>query len=101
MLLNRTDHQVPRDASDTPELPSAAVRRMWFDTVGHNHTPALQAAVETFGSDRLVLGTDFPYQTGGQFQAAIDYVERARLAPADVAAILDGNAAELLGLLSR
>lgn len=98
MLLNRADHQVPWEAPETPELPSRAAHRMWFDTVGHDHTPAIRAAVETFGADRLVLGTDFPYQANEEFQAAIDYVGRAGLDPAEVSAILDRNAAELLGL---
>jgi len=101
MLLNRTDHQVPWEAPYTPELPSRAVRRMWFDTVGHDHTPALRAAVDTFGADRLVLGTDFPYQANEQYQAAIDYVSRAGLDPAEATAILDRNAAELFGLHSK
>jgi aminocarboxymuconate-semialdehyde decarboxylase len=96
MVLNRADHQVPWEAPGTPELPSVAARRMWFDTVGHDHAPALRAAVDTFGADRLVLGTDFPYQPGEEFQAAIDYVGRT-VGPAEAAAILDTNAAELFG----
>ena len=91
MLLNRADHQVPWEAPDTPELPSVAVRRMWFDTVGHDHAPALRAAVDSFGADRLVLGTDFPYQ---DYQAAIDYVGRT-LSAEDATTILDANAAAL------
>ncbi|GAA3436004.1 amidohydrolase family protein [Kutzneria kofuensis] len=96
MLLNRTDHQVPWEAPGTPELPSVAARRMWFDTVGHDHAPALRAAVETFGADRLVLGTDFPYQAKEEYQAAIDYVTRT-VTPEQATAILDTNARELFG----
>ena len=33
-------------AADTPEKPSLAFRRLWYDTVGHNHVPALRAAAE-------------------------------------------------------
>jgi aminocarboxymuconate-semialdehyde decarboxylase len=97
MLLARTDHQVPWEAPDTPELPSAAARRMWFDTVGHNHAPALRAAVDTFGADRLVLGTDFPYQAGEEYQAAVDYISR-ELDADEAHEILDINAAALFGL---
>lgn len=93
MLLNRVDHQVPWEAPDTPELPSAAVRRMWFDTVGHDHAPALRAAVDSIGADRLVLGTDFPYQ---DYQSAIDYVART-LDAAQATTVLDDNAAALFG----
>jgi aminocarboxymuconate-semialdehyde decarboxylase len=99
MLLNRTDHQVPWEAPGTPELPSVAAHRLWFDTVGHDHAPALRAAVDTFGADRLVLGTDFPYQAGAEYQAAIDYIGRTVSAP-EAGAILDTNAAELFGFRS-
>jgi hypothetical protein len=50
----------PVEDTITPELPSVAARRMWYDTVGHGHAPALRCAVESFGADRLLLGTDFP-----------------------------------------
>lgn len=98
MVLERVDHQYGWEAPDTPEKPSIAARRMWYDTVGHNHVPALRAAAETFGADRLLLGTDFPYQTDDLFRAAIDYVKRAGLPQDEVAAILDRNAVRLLGL---
>jgi len=94
MLLNRTDHQVPWEAPGTPELPSVAARRMWFDTVGHDHAPALRAAVDTFGADRLVLGTDFPYQANAEYQAAIDYIGGTVRAE-QATAILDTNAAKI------
>ncbi|HTI20293.1 MAG TPA: amidohydrolase family protein [Kutzneria sp.] len=96
MLITRTDHQVPWEAPGTPELPSLAARRMWFDTVGHNHAPALRAAVNTFGADRLVLGTDFPYQAHEEYQSAVDYITR-ELDAGDAAKILDTNARSLFG----
>lgn len=98
MLLERMDRQYGWEAPDTPEKPSVAAGRMWFDTVGHNHTPALRAAAETFGADRLVLGTDFPYQASDAFREAVTYVQRAGLPDRDVSAVLDTTAAELLGL---
>jgi predicted TIM-barrel fold metal-dependent hydrolase len=97
MVLNRADHQVPWEAPAAPELPSVAARRMWFDTVGHDHAPALRAAVDTLGADRLVLGTDFPYQAKAEYQAAIDYIGRT-VSAEQATAILDTNAAEIFGL---
>jgi outer membrane protein assembly factor BamB len=35
MLLQRADDQYRGEAPDTPELPSVAARRMWYDSVGH------------------------------------------------------------------
>jgi aminocarboxymuconate-semialdehyde decarboxylase len=98
MLMERIDHQYLFEAPDIPEKPSIAAKRLWYDTVGHDHVPALRAAVETFGAGRLLLGTDFPYQGGELFQTTVDYVHRAGLSPADTQAILDTNAAQLLGL---
>jgi predicted TIM-barrel fold metal-dependent hydrolase len=60
--------------------------------------PALRAAAESLGADRLLLGTDFPYQPGELFYAAVDYVRRAGLSEEDVRAILDRNAASLFGM---
>ena len=95
MVVGRVDDQIDFEAPDTPEKPSLAFRRLWYDTVGHNHPPALRAAAEALGADRLILGTDFPYQPGELFYAAVDYVRRAGLAEDDVRAILDRNAAAL------
>ena len=59
---------------------------MWYDTVGQGHPPALRCAADSFGADRLVLGTDFPYETGAVFERAVSYIttsgpERLRLGP--------------------
>jgi aminocarboxymuconate-semialdehyde decarboxylase len=98
MVVRRIDDHIDYEAPDTPEKPSLAFRRLWYDTVGHNYLPALRAAAEALGADRLLLGTDFPYQSGELFHAAVDYERRAGLAEDDVRAILDRNAASLFGL---
>jgi aminocarboxymuconate-semialdehyde decarboxylase len=95
MVVRRVDDHIEYEAPDTPERPSQAFRRLWYDTVGHDHVPALRAAAEALGADRLVLGTDFPYQAGARFQAAVEYVKRAGLSEQDVRAILDENATRL------
>jgi 6-methylsalicylate decarboxylase len=100
MVVGRVDDQIDFEAPDTPEKPSLAFRRLWYDTVGHNHLPALRAAAEALGADRLLLGTDFPYQPGELFYAAVDYVRRAGLSEGDAEAILDRNAAALFGWAS-
>ena len=98
MLLQRADDQYSWEAPDTPERPSVAARRMWYDTVGHGHVPALQCAIASFGADRLVLGTDFPYENGDTFVRAVDYVNDPRIDPDAGRAILDQNASALLGI---
>jgi 6-methylsalicylate decarboxylase len=98
MLLQRADDQYRWEAPQTPEPPSVAARRMWYDTVGHGHVPALRCAIDSFGADRLLLGTDFPYENGETFVRAVDYISDDRIDPAAAGAILDQNAAALLGI---
>jgi predicted TIM-barrel fold metal-dependent hydrolase len=98
MLLQRADDQYGWEAPDTPERPSVAARRMWYDTVGHGHVPALRCAIDSFGADRLLLGTDFPYENGDTFMRAIDYINDPQIDPSAARAILDQNAGALLGI---
>ena len=74
MLLQRADDQYRWEAPDTPEPPSVAARRMWCDTAGHGQVPALRCAIDSLGADRLLLGTDFPYENGDTFVRAVDYI---------------------------
>ncbi|MEU7169567.1 amidohydrolase family protein [Streptomyces morookaense] len=96
MLLQRVDNQYEEwRATGLPEKPSATARRLWYDSVGHGHGPALWAAVASLGADRIVLGTDFPYEAGDLFRTAVAYVENSGLPPGQAAQILDGNARAL------
>ena len=97
VLLQRMDNQLPWEAPVTPEKASVAARRMWYDTVGHGHPPALRCAADSFGPDRLVLGTDFPYETGAVFERAVSYITTSGLAPRDADRVLSVNAEALFG----
>jgi predicted TIM-barrel fold metal-dependent hydrolase len=97
MLAQRADDQYGWEAPETPEPPSVAARRMWYDTVGHGHVPALRCAIDSFGADRLLLGTDFPYENGDIFVRAVDYINDPRIDASAARAILDHNASALLG----
>jgi len=98
MLLQRADDQYRWEAPDTPELPSVTARRMWYDTVGHGHVPALRCAIDSLGADRLLLGTDFPYENGDTFVRAVDYINDPQIDPGAAQAILDQNAGALLDI---
>ena len=98
MLVQRADDQYRWEAPDTPERPSVTARRMWYDTVGHGHVPALRCAIDSFGPDRLMLGTDFPYEIGDTFLRAISYISAPQIDPDDSRAILDVNASAVLGI---
>jgi len=103
-LLQRLDDHAERmrfrgepPAIDGP--PSAFVKQLWFDTV-NCHPASLRCACESFGADRLMLGTDFPYLAGPKFQRCVTYVEEA-LSEKEATAILDQTAQALLGLGAR
>ena len=44
----------------SPDLPSRLARRMWCDSLTYDHE-ALHAAVQVFGSDHVVFGSDYPF----------------------------------------
>lgn len=97
-ITKRLDSVATWEYPMMPERPSSAVRRMWYDTVSYGDVPALQAAVETLGAGQLVLGSDFPYESGDVYRLAVSYIGQAGLSVEDVAAIQGRNAAAMLGL---
>jgi aminocarboxymuconate-semialdehyde decarboxylase len=83
----------PQARSRLRESPDASLRRLHYDTVVHD--PALvRELVATVGADRVVLGSDHPFDMGDLRPA--DSVRAAGLEPADEVAVLGGNAARLL-----
>lgn len=96
MLLGRLDAQAHWLLPNAGETPSLTARRIYYDTVSHAYAPALRCACATFGADRLLLGTDFPYKQGAGFKDSVDYIFTSGLAAEDAHAIADVNAALLL-----
>jgi len=105
-LVQRVDdlvrHSVGRQppgaqAPVTEGPPSRYYRRLWYDTV-NSHPAALRCACESFGADRLLLGTDYPYVMGPSWAPLVRYVEESGLPRADIDGILGGNAQKLLGV---
>ncbi|MGO2111534.1 MAG: amidohydrolase family protein, partial [Pseudoclavibacter sp.] len=72
--------------------PSTYLSKLWFDTVVHDPA-AVRYLVETAGADRVVLGTDYPFDMG--VDAPLPLIRDAGL-PEDAAnRILGANAAAL------
>jgi aminocarboxymuconate-semialdehyde decarboxylase len=95
--IGRSDHAWSErpDARGCAQPPSTYLRRIWYDALVY--TPqALRHLIEVVGADKVMLGTDYPFDMG-----VTDPVERAaaaRLPAADLTAILSGNAASLFGI---
>lgn len=84
----RPEPQVTLKHSPEPDLS-----RFLYDTITHSD-PSLEFLVKTAGADRVLLGSDYPYDMG-----IYDGVQRVRGLPipeADRNAILGGRAAVLL-----
>jgi predicted TIM-barrel fold metal-dependent hydrolase len=99
LFLQRMDNVAERDGwrekHSAELLPSDLARRFWFDTVNEQHS-ALRCACETFGADRLMLGTDWPMLPPEKLKHFVDYVPEA-LSAGDAERILDVNAELILG----
>jgi predicted TIM-barrel fold metal-dependent hydrolase len=95
--IGRSDHawQERPDARGCAHPPSDYLRKIWYDALVYTPS-ALRHLVEVAGPDRVMLGTDYPFDMG-----VTDPAERAAVAglpAADLAAILTGNATALFGL---
>jgi aminocarboxymuconate-semialdehyde decarboxylase len=95
--LGRLDHafevrQEPRAAIERP--PSTYLRRFWLDSITHSDA-SLEFLASLAGTDRIVLGTDLPFDMGDPLP--LDRIRRVGLDPDE----LGGTAASLLGIEVR
>jgi aminocarboxymuconate-semialdehyde decarboxylase len=92
-------HRMRDDARSCAAPPSAYLRRLWFDSIVYDPT-GLRHLIERVGADRVVLGSDFPFDMGlddpvGLLDAVDGLVaeERAAVAGANAEALLSATAA--------
>lgn len=101
MLLRRLDNQKGMFLPAEAEKPSITAKRFWYDTVSHAYVPALRCACDAFGTDRIVLGSDYPYEVGDIYQQCVDYVGDVGLTAEQVEAIQDRNAQSLFRFVPK
>lgn len=94
-LIQRLDHMAQRFMPGKG-APREVARRFWYDTV-NGHPPALRLAIETFGLERMVFGTDWPFWKGAAHRHLADYLHACGLSESDVERISTGNAKRLFG----
>ena len=94
--IGRSDHgyAVRPESRGPAHPPSHYLTRLYFDTIVHS-AQILEQLVAVAGADRVLLGTDYPYDMGTRDPLAL--LAAARLSDDDRAAIAGGNAARLLG----
>lgn len=97
LLREKLDMAGRRDGLDGPPI-SEQLRLIYVDTATPS-LPALRAALEVFGADRLLFGTDSP-PLATPLDAALAAIDQLALSDVDRDRILVGNAQELFGLAS-
>lgn len=94
-LVPRWDHGVATDRpglAPLTERPSVAVRRFYVDCLVHD-PGAVDRAIDVFGEDRLVLGSDWPFPMGTPDPSGLI----AHRGPEFVQRVATVNAARALG----
>ena len=96
--IGRADHawSVRSDAgTDCAQLPSSYLKRLYFDSLVHD-PHVLRALIAAAGADRVLLGSDFPFDMGTE--DPVGALRSAHLPEADFQAVRGGNATALLRL---
>jgi aminocarboxymuconate-semialdehyde decarboxylase len=96
--IGRSDHAWTARAdagTGCAHLPSSYLKRLYFDSLVHD-PHVLRELVRVAGADRVLLGSDFPFDMGTDDPVAA--LRAARLPEADLDAIRGQNAAALLNL---
>jgi aminocarboxymuconate-semialdehyde decarboxylase len=75
--------------------PSAYLKNLYFDTLVYD-VDTLEYLKAKVGTDKLMVGTDYPYTLGDWL--AVEKVQALKCSDADKQAILEGNARRLLRL---
>ena len=75
--------------------PSAYLKNLYFDTLVYD-VDTLEYLKAKVGTDKLMLGTDYPYTLGDWM--AVEKVQALQCSDTDKDAILEGNAKRLLKL---
>jgi aminocarboxymuconate-semialdehyde decarboxylase len=93
--IGRSDRawRVRPEAQGCAHEPSSYLKKLWFDTVVHDPA-ALRHLVEAAGADRVLLGSDFPFDMG--LDDPVAFVSDAGLPAELTQRILGGNAGALL-----
>ena len=64
LATTTTYRQFPECRENIERPPSEIMRELYYDTCTM-HAPALRCALETFGAEQLVFGSDYPHVPGG------------------------------------
>ena len=92
--LNHGWHVRPEGPAAIPKEPREYARRIWVDSLSHG-AGNLRFIVEQLGADRVVIGSDYPFDMG--FDDPVAALAQSGLLPDVQARIADDNARVFLG----
>jgi aminocarboxymuconate-semialdehyde decarboxylase len=98
-VLPRYDNyyrQFPECRENIERPPSEFMRELYYDTCTM-HAPALKCALETFGPEQLVFGSDYPHVPGG-IDRFVTILNSVGLSEEQLRTIGRGNATRLIDL---
>ncbi|HET7192178.1 MAG TPA: amidohydrolase family protein [Pseudolabrys sp.] len=87
----------PEPKKNVSRQPVDIAKRFYYDTILHS-APVLEFMIGHVGADRVVLGSDYPYDMG--MMDCVKHVRSLKISDADKAAILSGRAQSLLAVKS-
>ncbi|MGB7277643.1 MAG: amidohydrolase family protein [Pseudolabrys sp.] len=87
-------HVRPEPKKNIAKQPVDIAKRFYYDTILHS-APVLEFMVEHVGADRVMLGSDYPYDMG--MMDCVKHVRGLKISDADKATILSTCAQALLG----
>ncbi len=97
-LLGRLEnawHHQPVARGDCANPPSHYLDRFWVDSAVFDQK-ALQLLAQTMGTDRIMLGSDYPFPLGEERVGSL--IRQSNLSPQAKAKLLGGNAMQFLGI---
>ena len=83
----------PEPKKNVNTQPENITGRFFYDTILHS-APALEFMIAQAGADRVLLGSDYPYDMG--MPDCVAHVRSLKIPEADKASILGGRAETLL-----
>jgi len=87
----------PEPKKNISRQPQNIARRFFYDTILHSDK-TLEAMIGLVGSDRVLLGSDYPYDMA--MLDCVAHVQSLKISDLDKATILGGHAEKLLGKAS-
>jgi len=87
----------PEPKKNIARQPVNIAKRFYYDTILHS-APVLEFMIGRVGADRVMLGSDYPYDMG--MMDCVQHVRSLKISDADKAGILSGRAQSLLAVKS-